>query len=135
MARSVWKGPFVDGYLLKKAEKAAASRRNDVVKIWSRGLRYYHNLLALHLVFTTVRNLSLFPSQKTWLVTNLVSLRLHALTMATQLIKKSKRVFVMGKKSMPRPIADNEARAVVKNIRKSSKTKFSCYHDQKNGCE
>ena len=36
MARSVWKGPFVDGYLLKKAEKAAASHRNDVVKIWSR---------------------------------------------------------------------------------------------------
>ena len=36
MARSVWKGPFVDGYLLKKAEKSAASQRNDVVKIWSR---------------------------------------------------------------------------------------------------
>ena len=36
MARSVWKGPFVDGYLLKKAEKATASQRNDVVKIWSR---------------------------------------------------------------------------------------------------
>ena len=36
MARSVWKGPFVDGYLLKEAEKAAASQRNDVVKIWSR---------------------------------------------------------------------------------------------------
>ncbi len=36
MSRSVWKGPFVDGYLLKKAEKAAASQRNDVVKIWSR---------------------------------------------------------------------------------------------------
>ena len=35
MARSVWKGPFVDGYLLKKAEKAA-SGRNDVIKIWSR---------------------------------------------------------------------------------------------------
>ena len=26
MARSVWKGPFVDGYLLKKAEKARADR-------------------------------------------------------------------------------------------------------------
>ena len=36
MARSVWKGPFVDGYLLKKAEKAAASGRNEVIKIWSR---------------------------------------------------------------------------------------------------
>jgi small subunit ribosomal protein S19 len=24
MARSIWKGPFVDGYVLKKAEKAKA---------------------------------------------------------------------------------------------------------------
>ncbi len=36
MARSVWKGPFVDGYLLKKAEKARESGRNEVIKIWSR---------------------------------------------------------------------------------------------------
>ena len=36
MARSVWKGPFIDGYLLKKAEAAHASSRNDVIKIWSR---------------------------------------------------------------------------------------------------
>jgi len=36
MARSVWKGPFVDGYLLKKAEQARRSQRSDVIKIWSR---------------------------------------------------------------------------------------------------
>jgi small subunit ribosomal protein S19 len=36
MSRSVWKGPFVDSYILKKAEKAQASGRNDVIKIWSR---------------------------------------------------------------------------------------------------
>ncbi len=36
MARSVWKGPFVDGYLLKKAEKARESGRKDVIKTWSR---------------------------------------------------------------------------------------------------
>jgi small subunit ribosomal protein S19 len=36
VARSVWKGPFVDGYLLAKAEKARASGRNDIIKIWSR---------------------------------------------------------------------------------------------------
>jgi len=34
--RSVWKGPFVDGYLLKKAEDARASTRSSVIKIWSR---------------------------------------------------------------------------------------------------
>ena len=36
MARSLWKGPFVDGYLLKKAEAARGSGRNEVIKIWSR---------------------------------------------------------------------------------------------------
>ena len=36
MTRSVWKGPFVDGYLLSKAEKAQGSGRKDVIKTWSR---------------------------------------------------------------------------------------------------
>jgi small subunit ribosomal protein S19 len=36
VARSVWKGPFVDGFLLKKSEKARTSGRNEVIKIWSR---------------------------------------------------------------------------------------------------
>ena len=36
MSRSVWKSPFVDGYLLKKAEKVRNSGRNEVIKIWSR---------------------------------------------------------------------------------------------------
>ena len=36
MARSVWKGPFLDGYLLKKADKSRGSGRNEIVKIWSR---------------------------------------------------------------------------------------------------
>jgi small subunit ribosomal protein S19 len=34
--RSVWKGPFVDGYLLKKAEKVQASGRSEIIKTWSR---------------------------------------------------------------------------------------------------
>src|SRR5215475_9430294 len=36
MVRSVWKGPFVEGSLLKKADAARASGRRDVIKIWSR---------------------------------------------------------------------------------------------------
>jgi len=34
--RSVWKGPFVDSYLLKKAEAVRSSGRKEVVKTWSR---------------------------------------------------------------------------------------------------
>ncbi len=36
MSRSVWKGPFVDSYLLKKAEKVRQSGRKEIIKIWSR---------------------------------------------------------------------------------------------------
>ena len=36
MARSVWKGPFVDMALLKKAEKVSSSGRKEVIKTWSR---------------------------------------------------------------------------------------------------
>ena len=36
MARSVWKGPFVDSYVLKKAEASRESGRSEVIKIWSR---------------------------------------------------------------------------------------------------
>ena len=36
MARSVWKGPFVDGYLLKKAENSRTSGRSEIIKTWSR---------------------------------------------------------------------------------------------------
>jgi small subunit ribosomal protein S19 len=36
MTRSVWKGPFVDGYLLKKADVVQSSGRKEVIKTWSR---------------------------------------------------------------------------------------------------
>ncbi|MGE0754793.1 MAG: 30S ribosomal protein S19 [Alphaproteobacteria bacterium] len=36
MARSVWKGPFVDGFLLKQAETARSSGKNMIIKTWSR---------------------------------------------------------------------------------------------------
>ena len=36
MARSISKGPFVDGFLLKKAEKARETGRKEVIKTWSR---------------------------------------------------------------------------------------------------
>jgi small subunit ribosomal protein S19 len=36
VARSVWKGPFIDGYLLKKAEVSRGSGRKEVIRTWSR---------------------------------------------------------------------------------------------------
>jgi len=36
MPRSIWKGPFVDGYLLKKAEVSHTEGRKKPIKTWSR---------------------------------------------------------------------------------------------------
>jgi len=36
MARSVKKGPFVDGHLMKKVEAMNASGKKQVIKTWSR---------------------------------------------------------------------------------------------------
>jgi small subunit ribosomal protein S19 len=36
MARSVKKGPFIDGHLIKKVEKANETASRKVIKTWSR---------------------------------------------------------------------------------------------------
>ncbi|ANS75996.1 30S ribosomal protein S19 [Paenibacillus yonginensis] len=36
MSRSLKKGPFIDGYLLKKVEEMEASNKKAVIKTWSR---------------------------------------------------------------------------------------------------
>ena len=36
MARSIKKGPFVDGHLMKKIEKLNEENKKEVVKTWSR---------------------------------------------------------------------------------------------------
>ena len=36
MARSLKKGPFADGYLLKKIDVMNADNKKDVIKTWSR---------------------------------------------------------------------------------------------------
>ena len=38
MTRSVWKGPFVDGYVLAKADAARDKKSNAPIKIWSLAL-------------------------------------------------------------------------------------------------
>lgn len=36
MPRSVWKGPFVDNYVLKKVEQALKTSSRKVINVWSR---------------------------------------------------------------------------------------------------
>jgi small subunit ribosomal protein S19 len=36
MARSLWKGPFVDGHLIGKVQKLIDTGKSEIVKTWSR---------------------------------------------------------------------------------------------------
>jgi len=47
MARSVWKGPFIEKSLLKKVEEARASGKNTVIKTWSRRSTILPNMVGL----------------------------------------------------------------------------------------
>ena len=47
MARSIWKGPFVDATLLKKAEKISNSGRKEVIKTWSRSSMIMPDMIGL----------------------------------------------------------------------------------------
>lgn len=47
MARAVWKGPYVHPSLLKKAEKARAGKKNEVIRTWSRSSVILPNFVGL----------------------------------------------------------------------------------------
>ena len=47
MARSVWKGPFVEKSLLKKVDDARASGKIVVSKTWSRSSTILPNMIGL----------------------------------------------------------------------------------------
>ena len=47
MARSVWKGPFVDRHLLKKVEDARTGGGKGVIKTWSRRSTILPNFIGL----------------------------------------------------------------------------------------
>lgn len=47
MARSVWKGPFVEKSVLKKVEEARKAGKNTVIKTWSRRSTILPNMVGL----------------------------------------------------------------------------------------
>ena len=47
MARSVWKGPFIEKSLLKKIEEVRASGKNTVIKTWSRRSTILPNMVGM----------------------------------------------------------------------------------------
>jgi len=47
MARSIKKGPFIDGHLLKKIQEAAATSSRKAIKTWSRRSTIYPEAVGL----------------------------------------------------------------------------------------
>ena len=47
MARSLWKGPFVEKSLLKKVDEARKSGKNTVIRTWSRRSTILPNFIGL----------------------------------------------------------------------------------------
>ncbi len=47
MARSLKKGPFIDGHLAKKVETAIAEKSKKPIKTWSRRSTIYPNFVGL----------------------------------------------------------------------------------------
>ncbi len=47
MARSVWKGPFVERSLLKKVENVRESGRKEVIRTWSRRSTILPNMVGI----------------------------------------------------------------------------------------
>jgi small subunit ribosomal protein S19 len=61
MARSVWKGPFVELSLLKKAEAASESGNHSPIKTWSRRSTILPQFVGL--TFNVYNGRKLFPSR------------------------------------------------------------------------
>ena len=91
MARSVWKGPFVEESLIKKVEKVKNDPNRKPIKTWSRNSTIIPDFVGFIFLIYNGKNSSQLQFQKIWLVTNLVSLhRQDNFLDILQLIKKQK---------------------------------------------
>jgi len=121
MTRSVWKGPFVDGYILKKAEAARASGRKDVIKTWSRRSTILPQFVGVTFgVYNGQKHIPVLVTE------DMVGHKLgefsptrtfHGHTGGGR--QESQEGGLMGKDSRARVLKDNQAMAVARNIRVS----------------
>ena len=109
MARSVWKGPFVDGYMLGKAERARASGRNEIIKIWSRRSTILPQFVGL--TFGVYNGHKFLPVQ--------VNENMVADAHVHRPRGRQEGEAGMSKPKAPRPVAENEAQCVLSNLRTS----------------
>ncbi len=116
MTRSVWKGPFVDGYLLSKAEASRNSGRNEIIKIWSRRSTILPQFVGL--TFGVYNGHKFLPVQVT---ENMVGHKFGEFSPTRTFHghsgdKKAKRGY-MSKPKHPRSLDETEAQAILRNVR------------------
>ena len=118
MARSVWKGPFVDGYLLKKAEATRGSGRKEVIKTWSRRSTILPQFVGLTFgVYNGKKHIPVLVTE------DMVGHKLGEFSPTrtfhghTRRRQESEESGIMGKEARARVLADNEAKAIGTNIR------------------
>ena len=141
MARSVWKGPFVDGYLLKKAEAARASGRHEMIRIWSRrstilpqfvgltfgvynGQKHIPVMVTEEMVghkfgeFSPTRSFYGHTSDRKAKRATTARRRCASRDTGSDLTDGT-RTRIMGKRARDRDLPDNEAKAVARMLRVS----------------
>ena len=74
MARSVWKGPFVEESLIKKVEKQKNETNKKPIKTWSRKSTIIPDFIGLSFLIYNGKKFIPLLFLKIWLVINLVSL-------------------------------------------------------------
>ena len=112
MARSVWKGPFVDGYLLKKADKRALAAATRSIKTWSRRSTILPQFVGL--TFAVYNGKKFVPVSVT---ENMVGHKLGEFAPTRTFHghgarQEGEEEISMGKAKRERWLADNEAQAV-----------------------
>jgi len=120
MSRSLWKGPFVDAHVLKKAEAASESGRNDVIKIWSRRSTILPQFVGLTFgVYNGRKHIPVSVSE------DMIGQKFGEYSPTRTYYghgadKKSKtEVETMGKEKNPRRVADNEAMSKLRMLKTS----------------
>ena len=117
MARSVWKGPFVDLHLLKKAEGAQdAGNRAGPIKTWSRRSTILPQFVGLTFQRHNGHKFIPVSVNGTWSATSWANSR----RARSQPRRRQEGQALMGKPKAPRRVGDKEALSVGTQIRGSA---------------
>ena len=121
MARSIWKGPFVEESVIKKVDKQKNDPNKKPIKIWSRKSTIIPDFVGISFLIYNGKNLFLLQFQRIWLDINLVnSHQQDNFLVIHQQIKKLKKVQTnLRRKNNLIMKKDKKSEKIVKSINKN----------------